>query len=489
MGRRKKFAIRAIITLVIITLCTATFCTLVRKKNPIKGMEKAKVIFYQLPRNSVDVIFLGSSHPQNVFIPQKLYNIYGITAYNLSTSQQSPIISYYWLKEAMKTQKPKVVVLDTFCMPSHRSKAAEEPHLRTPLENMSWGMVKIEAIHKSCKKYKQLSELSFYLPNIRYHDRWKNLDENDFLFKEFVIHNNFMGTEILRIKEVVKRQKFQPFKAEKSDADKTEDLDQYAEKIAQLCAENKVELILIKTPSKLWTLRDYYALKNFANKNNLPFYDMNLDKIYNQLGFNYNTDLYDSWGHANLQGAIKLTNFIGKILKEKYNLLPHKSKPWEASKKAFDEANTDYKLQTEKNLNKYLSLLKENKERYIIFIATKGETFKYFSKESQKALSELGLTVDWNNTSRKNFCAVIERGRVLLDEMSTEKLSHTRSFSQGHYIYSIVSNGTKVSNKCSIEINHKQEAKNKQGLNIVIFSINRQMVIDSVCFDPFNCSR
>ena len=52
--------------------------------------------FYKLEDNSVDVFFLGSSNAAAGFIPQELYNNYGITSYNLGCEQQSMLISYYW---------------------------------------------------------------------------------------------------------------------------------------------------------------------------------------------------------------------------------------------------------------------------------------------------------------------------------------------------------------------------------------------------------
>ena len=58
--------------------------------------------FYELEENTVDVVFLGSSHSVSGFSPQYLYNEYGIRSYNLSCEQQNLITSYYWLKECLK---------------------------------------------------------------------------------------------------------------------------------------------------------------------------------------------------------------------------------------------------------------------------------------------------------------------------------------------------------------------------------------------------
>ena len=72
--------------------------------------------FYDLERDSVDVLFMGSSHAGSFFNPQILYDTYNIVSYNLSSEQQSMLVTYYWLKEALRYQSPKVVILDTHMM-------------------------------------------------------------------------------------------------------------------------------------------------------------------------------------------------------------------------------------------------------------------------------------------------------------------------------------------------------------------------------------
>ena len=72
--------------------------------------------FYKLDRDTVDVLFLGSSHCVTSFDPQVLYDEYGITSYNLGSGAQSIMVSYYWLEEALRYQSPKVVVLDTYML-------------------------------------------------------------------------------------------------------------------------------------------------------------------------------------------------------------------------------------------------------------------------------------------------------------------------------------------------------------------------------------
>ena len=73
--------------------------------------------FYKVEPGTLDVVFLGSSHGVRSFVPQELYNNYGLTSYNLSSQEQSIAISYYWLEEALRLHKPAVAVLDILTVP------------------------------------------------------------------------------------------------------------------------------------------------------------------------------------------------------------------------------------------------------------------------------------------------------------------------------------------------------------------------------------
>lgn len=59
--------------------------------------------------------------------------------------------------------------------------------------NMRWGPVKVEAVRGYCSEIRGQSVLSYYLPNIRFHSRWKELSKKDFFADEFIPADNRMG--------------------------------------------------------------------------------------------------------------------------------------------------------------------------------------------------------------------------------------------------------------------------------------------------------
>ena len=64
---------------------------------------------------------------------------------------------------------------------------------RKAFDYMHWSSVKKDAVKTICKLDENQSELSYYLPNIRYHTRWKELSENDFTYAKKSQHYELKG--------------------------------------------------------------------------------------------------------------------------------------------------------------------------------------------------------------------------------------------------------------------------------------------------------
>ena len=65
--------------------------------------------FYSLPNNSLDVLFVGSSHAYVTFNPDIVDTTLHVRSFNLGGPAQTPITTYYVLKEALRFQRPRVV--------------------------------------------------------------------------------------------------------------------------------------------------------------------------------------------------------------------------------------------------------------------------------------------------------------------------------------------------------------------------------------------
>ena len=144
----------------------------------------------------------------------------------------------------------------------------------------------------------------------------------------------------------------------------------------------------------------------------------------------------------------------------------------------------DKALKNVDNLNEYLTVLCEVKDHYTIFIVAQSEASKRLRRDARASLKNLGLHAEWKQGYQKSYCAVIENGKVVYEEMSPQKIEHSGTFGGGSYTLS--SAGYKVGRSSSIRLNGKEAGVCKRGLNIVVFGTQRGKIVDSVCFDTFD---
>lgn len=67
-----------------------------------------------LPAESVDVLWLGTSHMNYNIIPQYLYDLCGVTSAMATGNSVDLDASYWMLRQALLTQSPRVIVLDVY---------------------------------------------------------------------------------------------------------------------------------------------------------------------------------------------------------------------------------------------------------------------------------------------------------------------------------------------------------------------------------------
>jgi len=291
--------------------------------------------FYKLEPNSLDVLFLGSSHGVRAFAAQETYNNYGLTSYNLSSQEQSVAISYYWLEEALRTQKPSVVVLDTYFLFPYRKDLKlnmKEGMIRTAMDPMKLSPVKLRAIWEICQLDPEQEVINYLLPFVRYHDRWQELTLDSFIPDE---EPGLMGYSPLFKEAGANR--YEPFGAVDGEMlDMQPTMLSYLDRMRELCEQNGARLLLVKTPAVGWLIMGKHnAVKAYAEEHGLDFIDFNeYDTYYDGLDFWFDTDNADM-EHASHDGAVKLTNYIAEFIVNEYEVEGREHPHW-------DEANELY---------------------------------------------------------------------------------------------------------------------------------------------------
>lgn len=253
--------------------------------------------FFSEPEDSIDIAVIGNSDAYSGFSPMELWNKYGYTSYVSGEGSQTVAQAYAMLKKILSCQTPKVVILETDGFFT-KSKLIQNAAY---IINTSLG-----------------SSFSVF----QYHDRWKRVKPEE-LFKkpEYTAHcatkgqmlsndvRGYMGGEYMVKTDA---------KAKLSLATKTT-LDAFV----KLCRSNNIELIFVEMPSQSsWNYKKHNGVKAYADKHDIPFLDLNLDR--DRFDFDWKTDTRDRGNHLNSRGARKTTLFIGEYLKENYSLTDYR---------------------------------------------------------------------------------------------------------------------------------------------------------------------
>lgn len=318
----KKYFTAGIVTIFALTIVVAMYMKINQILIP-KHFDDAFPVsattaaFYELPKDSIDVLFLGSSHGATFFSPEVLDEDFGITSYSLCTEMQNMVISYYWLKEAIRSQSPKVVVLDSmmaFDFMSEEVLNSSEGVTRKAIDYMKWSPVKMELAYTLNRLDRDTYPLGdLLIPAFRYHDTWKDIDEQDFLSVKELL-GDYSARGYVYTEGGEEKNEYYPFEKGYENVTPMRPLmKEYLEKIVLLCKENNIGLITVQVPTVLDDPTKYPVSTAFAAENGIVNVDFNQKLIYETVGYNFEKDNVDN-SHGNENGAKKVTSFIGQVL-------------------------------------------------------------------------------------------------------------------------------------------------------------------------------
>lgn len=442
--------------------------------------------FYQMEENTADVLFFGSSHAASHFLPQELYDSCKITGYNLGCEQQNLVTSYFWLKEALRFQKPGAVVLDCYMLFPYNTNEplnTAESCTRKAMDYMKWSPVKIEAAAAICRLDENQSLASYYFPNIRYHTRWTGLLEDDFSFREMSGHAELKGYAPQAA--FCGAENFAPF--EQGEAEQAEEMvplmKEYLDLIESLCRKEDIRLVLVKTPSVTQNAAKSLALQQYADAHGLHFLDFNEKSLYRKTGLDFKTDSCDG-GHGSLWGAQKVTRQIGRSLKSWYGMGGHSDAQWEETRAYYEGIIKDCELTHITDMEEYTKAVRD--ERYSVFLSVKDECTANLKESVIKNLRELGLQAALQGEYGCSYLAAVSNGNAVVEQSGYQELEAEGTVRGGLVTYEMTSAGNRCGNaEASIKINGSEYCKNGRGMNFVVYNCDTRKIVDSVCFDTY----
>ena len=412
--------------------------------------------FYNyMNQDTIDVLCVGSSHVYCSINPVQMYDDYGIAAYDLAAGGQAIWCSYYYILEALKNQKPRVVILDVFTVRVEDDYYFDYKNVQTNLLNMKPSYSKWKALQAAeidrggvelllgfpitHSRYKQLRSSSF------------NLEDNYISYLGYSYQPKIVPYEVEEIRDVRGVTEITPI---------TRKAEEYLRKSIELCQEQGVSIILVNAPMPTTpeeAQMKYNYVQQIADEYEIPF--LNGVCYDEEMGLDWGMDSMGNDGHLNYKGATKYTKWLCDYLESNYELPDRRDDSryarWKYESDKFKAVLRRDSFKRMKDIMEFLDNLQSEDLYYVLSLNGKYNTED--GKVVLDALAAHGVDIKKNGT-------YVMKGKTKLFYLDEEaKHGYWKYFDDSVlYVYGQDSNHVILWNKVD-------NATVKNGVNIFIY--------------------
>lgn len=458
--------------------------------------------YYEEEENSLDVVVVGASNVIRYWDPMRAWNEYGFTSRNYATTGMHASTYLYALKDALKTQSPKVVIVEARLFTRSYAEKGVTVGGRNFLDSIDYDLFRMEAVNYYCKTLGIPWEdaISLYIDLIQYHDNYAALTDSE----HWALADNRLN-EVTDYKSMYKGYGFKDAvvafadptenaKSEKRGEVEANALKFYTDLI-EYCKENDINLMIMASPivinkteiSKLNTLAD--VAENYG----VPF--VNTNKLYDEMGLDFSQDFYDVH-HTNVLGGDKFTDYMASYLVDNFDLPDHRGDVAYAS---WHDLYEDYFAESEKAREKVRKALEKNQAVLEVEEAMKvcenpAEWFRLAknskitllmaanelpegvpSEESQNILSKVGITEEYFKGD--GTLKVVYNRKVRYSDFSSDEKSGKVGERKTKYTITV---GEEP--QILVKKQNYYDASQK-GVHIVAFDNNTEEIFDVICLN------
>lgn len=477
--------IRAVLFLVLLSAMMLMAARVLSRPHALYWAEETGMDLVHRFRDDYDVVFSGTSIVIANVSNQQLYEQYGISGVSVGEPLQPLFLTRYVIREVLRYQHPKVVVVDARSLfysedgITERIMNNEEGIVHYALDSIRSLTLKKEALDQVRDQYREISYKSYFSRLYDKHSEWKQLDEAHFRGYGWAdcMNGNVMMTNLHEINGTIG--------IDESINPKNEEV---LCLIKEECEKQGTDLLLMTgyidpNQSRLDQLRE------MAKRHQIDYIDIN--ENLGRLQFTEDQMVSD-YIHFNVLGAARWTDYIGEYLTERYSFEAHSEK-LDSMFRSQSAHYGDYMeyfsrkqaLTPNCSFKAYLEKLRQyGPENISIFVAVYDEAYYMLDDEGKSALKKLGL--DGPSAFREGFAGACtpdgtEQARSLMEKVSV----HGQT---GSMTYTVESAGADAAGgaRASIVVDGTEYATGQRGFNIVVFDNHLGKMISSKCFDTYS---
>lgn len=294
------------------------------------------------PKNSVDILFLGSSIAYCDVVPAVMYEETGLSSYVMAGPLQTMPVTYYYLRECLKTQSPKLLVVEV----SSLFYAPYNSSLKINLSYMPWGLNRlIPTVTELSPRFTGDPEsdpgerFELFFPLAAYHNRWQSLTGEDWEKGLLGFQPDpFAGYTFLE-----KSTPFQDFSLrEGCENEFFERNFSYLQKLRELCEKEGVPVVFCLFPS-VRQVGEQEALRIRGRLSEKGAALLDFGGSFEEIGLSLSEDFYDE-EHLNYQGAERFSRFLSASLPLPGSGAEKDPELWAQRVKAFGERKAEAAL-------------------------------------------------------------------------------------------------------------------------------------------------
>lgn len=110
-----------------LVLCTLVLLNIGPKQTRTNSVNGWRYFYEELPENSVDIVFLGSSHAQCTFIPEIINAVLGVDSINLISPSETIHQTKLEYQEVLAYQNPSAVIIEPYVIYGGRGQDNLQP--------------------------------------------------------------------------------------------------------------------------------------------------------------------------------------------------------------------------------------------------------------------------------------------------------------------------------------------------------------------------